>query len=98
MTNTRPLPLDLYDLYMKEVPVSEARERLADLIEESRRSSEPVSLTRRGKAVAVLVAPAVFEQLSQDAEDAVDRAAALMAVEDEDFIPWEEVKAELGLS
>lgn len=83
---------------MQELPVSEVRERLAEVIEESGRSGEPVSLTRRGRAVAVLVAPDVYQRLSQDAEDAIDRAAVELSAEDDDFIPWEEVKADLGLT
>lgn len=83
---------------MKELPVSEVRERLAEVIEESGRSGEPVCLTRRGRAVAVLVAPDVYQRLTQDAEDAIDRAAVELSAEDDDFIPWEEVKAELGLT
>jgi len=59
---------------------------------------EPVSLTRRGGGVAVLVAPDVYQRLSQDAEDAIDRAAVVLSAEDDDFIPWDEVKADLGLT
>jgi len=59
---------------------------------------EPVSLTRRGRGVAVLAAPDVYQRLSQDAEDAIDRAAVVLSAEDDDFIPWDEVKAELGLT
>lgn len=89
---------DLYDLYMKQIPISEARERIAEVVDESLRTGKPVALTKRGKSVAVLVAPDVFEALSRDAEDAFDRAAVALASDEDDFIPWEEVKDELGLA
>ncbi len=88
----------LYDSYMTEVAVSEAREQLANVIDSASRTGEPVYLTRRGKPVAVVVDPGVFEKLLQDAEDAIDRAELMLAREEDDFIPWEQVKAELGLA
>ncbi len=98
VTTTDKVPDYLYDSYMKELAVSEARERLAEIIEESGRTGDPIALTKRGRRVAVLVAPDVFEMLSRNAEDAFDRAAVTLSSEDDDFIPWEEVKGELGLS
>lgn len=92
------MPAYLYDSYMKELAVSEARERMAEIIQEARRTGDPIALTNRGRHVAVLVAPDVFEALSRNAEDAFDRAVVTLSSEDDDFIPWEEVKGELGLS
>jgi hypothetical protein len=40
----------------------------------------------------------VFENLTREAEDAVDRAALDIDREEQDYIPWEQVKTELGLS
>ena len=82
---------------MSEMAVSEAREHLADVISSVSRSGEPVYLTRRGKAVAVVVDPDVFERLLSDAEDALDRAELLIARDEDDYVPWDQVKAELGL-
>lgn len=90
--------LGLYDSYMTEMAVSEAREQLANVIASASRTGEPVYLTRRGKAVAVVVDPAVFERLLQDAEDALDRAELKIARDENDYVPWEQVKAELGLT
>ena len=42
---------------MRELPVSEARESLADIIEEANRTGDPIAVTRRGKRVAVVVVP-----------------------------------------
>lgn len=92
----RPLMLD--DSYMTGMAVSEARQHLAEVIDSSQRTGEPVYLTRRGRAVAVVVDPAVFEKLVGDAEDALDRAELAMARVEDDFIPWEQVKVDLGLS
>ena len=88
----------LYDSYMTEIPVSQARENLAEVIESARRTGEPVYLTRRGRAVAVVVDPGVFNKLIDDAEDALDHVALALAREEDDYIPWEQVKADLGLS
>ena len=92
-----PERLELYNMYMSEIPVSEARERLADVIAGASRSGEPVYLTRHGKAVAVVVDPDIFERLLLDAEDALDRAELTLARDEGDYVPWEQVKAELGL-
>ena len=89
--------LMLYDSYMMEMAVSEAREHLADVIDSAQRTGEPVYLTRRGRAVAVVVDPVVFEKLLDDAEDALDRAELALARDEDDDIPWEQVKADLGL-
>ena len=88
----------LYDSYITEIPVSQARENLAEVIESARRTGEPVYLTRRGRAVAVVVDPGVFNKLIDDAEDALDHVALALAREEGDYIPWEQVKADLGLS
>lgn len=88
----------MYNSYMTEMAVSEAREHLADVIASAQRTGEPVYLTRRGRAVAVVVDPAVFERLVDDAEDALDRAELALARDEDDYVPWEQVKVDLGLS
>lgn len=90
--------IHLYDSYMTEMTVSDAREHLADVIASASRSGDPVYLTRRGKPVAVVVDPGVYEALLSDAEDALDRAALALAREEDDYVPWDQVKAELGLA
>ena len=77
--------------------VSEARNRLADAIDEARTSHEPVVLTRRGRRVAVLVDAEDYARMSDLVEDGLDRAAVEAARADDDYIPWEQVKADLGL-
>jgi prevent-host-death family protein len=82
---------------MTEMAVSEARDRLADLIDTTRRSGEPVYVTRRGRRVAVILDPDAYERLLEDAEDTLDRAELRAAREEADYVPWDEVKADLGL-
>lgn len=82
---------------MSDVAVSEARSRLAEIIDEARRSREPVYVTRRGRRVAVIVDSDLYEQIVQDAEDAIDRRELEAARDEGDYVPWEEVKADLGL-
>jgi len=44
-----------YGSYMSDITVSEAREHLADVIEEARRKHEPVYLYRRGKRLVAII-------------------------------------------
>lgn len=94
----RPASHRMYDSYMNEVAVSDARNRLADVIEESRRSGEPISVTRRGKRVAVILESEAFDRLVDAADDAEDRRDLEAARTDDDYVPWDEVKAALGLA
>lgn len=87
----------MYDWYMTEVAVSEARNRLAEVIEESRRSGDPVSVTRRGRRIAVIIDSEAFDRLVDIADDVDDRRELLAARADDDYVPWDEVKAMLGL-
>lgn len=87
----------MYDLYMNEVAVSEVRNRLAEMIEMSRRSGEPISVTRRGRRVAVILDSDTFDHLIDDADDKDDRRELDAARADDDYVPWDEVKAMLGL-
>lgn len=82
---------------MSELPVSRARDRFAEAIDSARTSHEPVYVTRRGRRVAVIVDADAYDALVEAAEDAADRAELRLAREEDDFVPWEEVKAQLGL-
>jgi prevent-host-death family protein len=85
---------------MSQIPITEARDRLAAVVDEAR--IEPVYLTRRNRRVAAVVDASVLERLLQDAEEladikAVDEAWAETERLGETPIPWEVVKRELGL-
>lgn len=83
--------------------LSEAKKHLGAVIDRARTTHEPVFLSKHGRPVAVLVDAAEFERLRDLAEDAEDAAAAIAARREMEEtgalpIPWEEAKAELGLS
>lgn len=82
---------------MAEMTVSEARDRLADAIGQARTSHELVVLTRRGRRVAVLVDAEDFARMSDLVEDALDRVELEAARTENDYVPWEQVKADLGI-
>ncbi|MFP5486999.1 MAG: type II toxin-antitoxin system Phd/YefM family antitoxin, partial [Acidimicrobiia bacterium] len=54
---------------MTDVTVSEARARLAEVVDGARVTHEPVFLTRRGKRVAAVVAADDLDALIEAAED-----------------------------
>jgi prevent-host-death family protein len=88
---------------MSEMTVTEARARLSDVVDQARVAHDPVFLTRRGRRVAAVVDADMLEQLVEAAEDLADlQAAAAARAEtcetDQTPIPWEQVKADLGLT
>ena len=82
---------------MGELMMSKVRENLAELIDSTQRSGEPVVLTRHGRPVAVVLDHALFERLVAAADDNSDRQALALARADDDTVPWGQVKADLGL-
>jgi len=89
--------VDMYVSYMKELAVSEARNRLAEVVEECRRSGEPVSVTRRGRRVAVILNSDAFDRLVDIADDIEDHRELEASRAENDYVPWDEVKAALEL-
>jgi len=88
---------------MGEMTVTEARARLADVVDEARVAHDPVFLTRRGRRVAAVIDAQDLERLLEAAEDLADiesaaAARAEMGETGEGPIPWEQVKADLGLA
>ncbi len=83
--------------------VSEARRQLASIIDRARAEHAPIYLARRGRRVAAVIDADDLDQLLELAEDMADiRAAAAARAEmqatGEAPIPWEQVKADLGLT
>lgn len=79
--------------------VTDARSRLSDAVDTARVSHDPVYLLRRGRRVAALIDADDLDTLIEAAEDLADiRAAAEARTSGEESIPWESVKAELGLA
>ncbi|WP_431789675.1 type II toxin-antitoxin system Phd/YefM family antitoxin [Microbacterium paraoxydans] len=85
---------------MSEIAITEARARLASIIDEARK--EPVYLTRRNLPVAAVIDASLLERLLEDAEELADIRAVDAAWDEtarlaETPIPWDEVKRDLGL-
>lgn len=79
--------------------LTELRRQFAETINRVGFAKERVALTRHGKAVAALV-PIEDLQLLEALEDRIDleeARAALAEAASGGTIPWEQVKAELGL-
>jgi len=84
---------------MTDMPVSAARNKLADVIDDARASHEPVFLTRRDRRVAAVIGAEDLERLTRAAEDLADIEAADAAraeVAECGTVPWDEVRAGLG--
>jgi prevent-host-death family protein len=85
-----------------DLAVSEARQQLASIIDRARAEHAPVYLARRGRRVAAVIDAEDLERLLELAEDmadirAAEAARAEMRATGEAPIPWDEVKADLGL-
>lgn len=83
--------------------VSDARRDLASVIDAVRATREPVWISRHGRRVAAVIDADQLERLQALAEDMVDvldaeAARAEMRGTAEKPVPWEQVKADLGLS
>lgn len=88
---------------MSEVSLTDARARLADVVDEARVAHDPVFLTRRGRRVAAVIDADDLERLLEAAEDLADITAAAAARAELDSpegeaVPWDQVKADLGLT
>ena len=86
-----------------EVSVSEARERLAAIIDQVRTDHKPIYLARRGQRVAAVIDADDLDRVLDLAEDMADireaeRAREEMKATGQAPIPWDEVKADLGLA
>jgi len=83
--------------------VSEARSQLAAIIDRVGAENVPVYLERRGRRVAAVIDADELDRLIELAEDMADIRAAEEAREEmrltgETPVPWEQVKADLGLT
>lgn len=81
---------------MTSLPVARAREDFAAVLR--RVQDGPVEITRHGKTVAVMMDPVVFTTWRDAVEELDDiRAIDTLTSETSSFIPWDEVKRDLGL-
>jgi len=85
---------------MAELSVAEAREQFSEAINRAAYGKERIFITRRGKRVVAIVPIEDVEAL-EIIEDRIDREEAekaLAEMETEGTIPWEKLKADLGLT
>lgn len=86
---------------MSEMTLTAARANFAEVVDDVRVKHEPLFLTRHGRRVVALVDAADLERLIEAAEDLADLLATAQARAEREAgaapIPWEEIKAELGL-
>ncbi len=80
------------------IPISDLRFHQSAVVDQL--SIAPVVLTRQGRAVAVLVAPTQWNQLSEEMDDLLDALAVMQSRLDrslgqEELLDWDVVKAEL---
>jgi prevent-host-death family protein len=83
---------------MSEMPISEARDHLGELVSKAEHAHERIVLTRRGKAVAAVISIDDLRAL-EAVEDEADLAAAREALASpEPRVPHRDVLAEFGLA
>ena len=95
----------LYNLYMSEshlFGVSEARRQLSWIVERARSDHQPIYLERHGRRIAAVIDADDLDALIAMSEDIQDIRAAKDARDEMrstgvEPIPWEQVKADLGL-
>jgi prevent-host-death family protein len=77
------------------IKVSQARSRLAEVVENAQ--TEPIVIDRFGRPSAVLLGIDLYERLRVALEELEDIAAFDSALEEPgDNIPWDRVKSDLG--
>ncbi len=83
---------------MSEMPISEARDHLGELVSRVEHAADRVVLTRHGKPVAAVISMDDLRRL-EAAEDEADLAAAREALAAaEARVPHREVLAEFGIA
>ena len=93
----------MYMSTTEPLSITEARKRLAEIIDQAQTEHEPIYLTRHGRRVAAVIDAddlAGILELAEDMADirAAEAARAEMKATGERPIPWDEVKADLGLA
>lgn len=86
-----------------EMSLSETRARLPYVVDLVRLEHQPIFITRHGHRVAAVVAAEDLERLVSAAEDLADLREAQEALEEfaaagDMPIPWDDVRADLGLA
>jgi prevent-host-death family protein len=82
------------------ITVSDARRQLASIIDRVRAEHAPIYLARRGRRLVAVIDTDDLDALAEDMADirAAEAARAETRATGEAPIPWEQVKADLGLT
>ena len=89
--------LELYTRGMSHYSAARARELFSEVIDHA--SREPVFIERRGSVAAVVISPTQYEAMLDALEERDDVLAFDQAIlEEGPNVPWEEIKADLGLA
>ena len=83
--------------------VTVARQQLATIIDRARAEHSPIYLARRGRRVAAIIDADDLDNILELADDMADIRAAEAARADmratgAEPVPWEQVRADLGLA
>ena len=81
---------------MTTIPAVKARAKFSDLITKAAFEKDRIVLTRNGKELAALV-PIEDVLLLEELENKADLQAARKALKEKGSVPWEKLKADLGL-
>lgn len=81
---------------MDTISAAEARQHWSETIDSAQ--SAPVTITRNGREAVVLMDSALAARALEALEDVEDLAALEAARAEGVWIPWDEVKADLGLT
>ena len=86
---------------MTHKTAAEVGAKLSENLKSVETTGEPVAIESNGRTVAVLVSAedfALLQRLREEEEDRLDNAAADAARDEPgESIPWERIKADLGL-
>jgi prevent-host-death family protein len=84
---------------VEQVAITDAREDLAEVVNRVSYRDERIVLTRRGKRLVAVVPIADLELLErlENAADVEEIRTALSDPDNAEPIPWERLKADLGL-
>lgn len=93
----------MYMATSEPISISTARAQLSELVAQVTETGEPVFLARHGRRTAAIIDADVLDQLVELAEEmqdvrATEAARAELAERAATPIPWDEVKADLGLA
>lgn len=84
---------------MSSIPLSKAREQLAEIINKVAYGAKHIIFTRRGRKMAAIVSIEELEFLEalEDRIDIEDAMKALKDIKKNGAVAWEKVKSDLGI-